>query len=374
MIIADKSEHQRQPGIFHLSFILRAKSYHSSANMKTSAKDNSTGEMTEDVPDGPLIDTTAALSLHSKRTERRQKKRHRKASKQQATLLDLPSEIILQIIYFLNPSDIFNLSRTSKGLHQFINSETSRIAANVITSRYPVITQCFPLPILLRNVDQEAHAALLDDERQITHLHIHKKPYQHVLPPDPNVICTCLTCILAWNNLCVIIDFAFWQDNLEKGEPVTMIGRGEVPRWNQELITANALIVQKALRNPLWYARILEQHLKTTVASIRRHSNNSGNKRRRFRMAPEDVAVENDEFLKRSGPPSMDFPFHRDNYYMLEAYLPNRGWNSEAGEWRYMSAMQHERDVEFVKAWARRKEEARREVCDGEGKDEMQAS
>ena len=53
----------------------------------------------------------------------------------------------------------------------------------------------------------------------------------------------------------------------------------------------------------------------------------------------------------------MDFPFHRDSYYMLEAYLPNRGWNSEGNGWIYMPATQHERDVEFVKAWAKRRKE-----------------
>jgi len=111
------------------------------------------------------------------------------------------------------------------------------------------------------------------------------------------------------------------------------------------------------LKDGLWYARILEEHLKSTVGSIRRHGNNSGNKRRRFRMEAEDIRSENDGFLKRSGPPSMDFPFHRDNFYMLEAYLPNRGWNSESREWRYMSKDQHNTDVGYVVAWARRRKE-----------------
>lgn len=74
-------------------------------------------------------------------------------------------------------------------------------------------------------------------------------------------------------------------------------------------------------------------------------------------MTSEDAAREDDAFLARSGPPSTDFPWHRDNYYMLEAYLPNRGWNSEVGEWRYMSSAQHDTDVRFVTAWAKRKRE-----------------
>ncbi len=75
-------------------------------------------------------------------------------------------------------------------------------------------------------------------------------------------------------------------------------------------------------------------------------------------MSLDDVKSETDLFLERSGPPSLDFPFHRDNYYMLEAYLPNRGWNAEVAEWRYMPASQHDRDVEFVRTWARRRGEA----------------
>ena len=317
-------------------------------------------EDTADESHEPLVDTTAALPLHSKRTERRQKKRYLKenASKQHATLWDLPSELFLDILSFLRPSDIFKLLRVNQGFRKYILREKSLVAGLLITRRYSVLTKCFPLPVLLQNVDEGAHSALVDDERQAIHLHIHKKPYQHVKPPDPHTICTCLTCMLAWNNLCVIVDFGHWQPNLDQGEPIPMIPRGRFPKWNESLILRNGEVVQKALYNPLWYARILEEHLKSTVGSIRRHGNNMGNKRRRFRMSAEDVAVENDLFLQRSGPPSLDFPFHRDNYYMLEAYLPNRGWNSEASEWRYMPATQHDRDVEFVKAWAQRRREA----------------
>jgi hypothetical protein len=311
--------------------------------------------------DEPLVDTTASLLLRSKRLERLQKKRHQKeaASKQHATFLDLPSELILDILSLLRPSDIFTLSQVNHGLQNFILKDASRIAGAVIAERYSILTRCFPLPVLPKNVDKEAHSALLDDERQATHLQIHKKPYQHVQTPDPRTICTCLTCMLAWNNLCLLVDFAHWQQNLEQGEPIPMVPRGKNLKWNQKVISANATVVQKALYNTLWYARILEQHLKSTVGSIRRHGNNAGNKRRRFRMTVQDAAAENDAFLSRSGPPSMDFPFHRDSYYMLEAYLPNRGWNSEVNGWVYMPATQHDRDVEFVKAWAK----GRREVA-----------
>lgn len=72
-------------------------------------------------------------------------------------------------------------------------------------------------------------------------------------------------------------------------------------------------------------------------------------------MSIEDSRLGTDAFLERKGPPSLDFPFHRDNYYMLEAYAPNRGWSEERGEWWYVSPLQHERDVEFVKSWKSRK-------------------
>jgi len=304
----------------------------------------------------PLVDTTAAIPLHSKRTERRQKKRHlkEKSSKQHATLWDLPSELVTDILTLLRPSDIFRLARVNRALHDFIRGEEASLCRKIVAKRYAVLSQCFRLPVLLENVDKEIHPAMLSDERQAV-MNIHKRPYQHIKAPDRYLTCTCLTCMLAWNNLNLVVDFSHWQKNLDEGEPIPMIARGKNPTWNQKLTVANAQVVEKALRSTLWYARILESHLNSTVGSIRRHGNNKGNKRRRFLMMADDAKAETDLFLERSGPPSMDFPFHRDNYYMLEAYLPNRGWNAEASEWRYMPASQHDRDLEFVKSWAKRR-------------------
>ncbi len=304
----------------------------------------------------PLVDTTVPIPLRSKRTERRQKKLNLKhsASKQHATIWDLPSELFLDIFTRLRPSDIFKLARVNQAIRNFILEQETAIASEIIRRRYPVLTKCFPLPILLNTVDMEAHSALLDERRQAAHLTIHKKPYQHIKTPNIHEICTCLTCLLAWNNLCLVVDFAHWQKNLEHGEPIPVIARGRDPEWNQILISANGAIVEKALYSQLWYAVILSGHLRSTTVSIHRHSNNKGNKRRRFRMTAEDVAAETDHFLERSGPPTLEFPPYRDRYYMLEAYLPNRGWNSETGEWLYMPTSQHLRDVEFCKAWVRR--------------------
>ena len=269
----------------------------------------------------PLVDTTVAIPIRSKRTERRQKRRQQKekAHNDRISLLNLPSELVIYILGYLRPSDIFVLSRVSHSLRQFNIQQEPNIATEVIKSRYSALSKCFQLPVLLEKVDAGTHAILQSEKRQEL-LNIHKKPYQHIKSPDPSLICTCLTCVLAWNNLCVVVDFANWQDNLDANPitPIPIIPRGKYPEWNQFLMSANTAVVHNALHSPLWCVRILEQHLKSTVRAIRRHGNNKGNQRRRFRMAVEDAASESDGFLERSGPPSLDFPFHRDNYYMLE--------------------------------------------------------
>jgi hypothetical protein len=269
----------------------------------------------------PLIDNTLAIPLHSKRTERIQKRQQKKekAHNERMTLMDLPTEIVMEVFGHLRPSDLFILSRTSKPIRIFVLDQETTIATEIIQSRYVALSKCFHLPVLLENVEDSVHPVLQSEERQEL-MAIHKRPYHHIKAPDPTLICTCLTCILAWNNLCVIVDFSHWQDDLETVPitPIPMIPRGKYPKWNQKLIEGNAAIVKKALRSQLWYGRILEQHLNSTTRAIFRHSSNKGNKRRRFRMEAADAASGTDLFLEGNGPPSLDFPFHRDNYYMLE--------------------------------------------------------
>lgn len=305
----------------------------------------------------PLEDKTEALPLRSKRTERAQKKQIKKTSKSKpasSNLFSLPYELIMDILSLLRPSDIFSFSRTCRPLHDFIMQKEPIIARNIIAYRYGCLEKCFRLPVLMVDVDPAVHQAMQSDERQEL-LNIHKKPYQHIQPPDPSLVCTCLTCMLRWSALCLIVDFAHWQDNLDKGEPIPMIQRGKHPEWNQQLISKNAATVRKALYSPLWHGRLLETHLNSTTRAIKRHSANKGDRRRRFRMERADMESETDEFLKRSGPPSLDFPFHRDNYYMLESYLPNRGWNADEQRWMYMPASQHDTDIQFVLRWAEAK-------------------
>ncbi|RYP17468.1 hypothetical protein DL765_004514 [Monosporascus sp. GIB2] len=318
----------------------------------------------EDEDLGILEDKTEALTLRSKRTERLQKKQQtRKAKKvrqQGLDLLSLPYELIMETLGLLRPSDLFNPRRASKPLDEFVTYNEASLAKAITGWRYPCLEKCYRTPVLLENVDRTFHNDLKSPDRQEL-LAIHKKPYQHIQSPDPTEICTCLTCMLRWSALCFVVDFAHWQGHLDRGDPLPVIPRGRFPEWNQNLISRNAAIVRKALRSPLWHARLLEAQLDSTTRAIRRHAANKGNKRRRFRMSKEDVDSGTDRFLERSGPPSFDFPFLRDNYYMLEAYMPNRSWIAEHERWFYLPADQHDRDVEGVAKWAewRRRRDAK---------------
>ncbi|KAI3325379.1 hypothetical protein HD806DRAFT_446532 [Xylariaceae sp. AK1471] len=315
----------------------------------------------EDEELGVLEDKTEALTLHSKRTERARKRQTKKAMKvkgpAQGFLSVLPYELAIEILTLLRPSDLFRLQRTSQSFYAFITQEETRIAQAVSSWRYSCLEKCFRLPALLANIDPAIHHLLQIPERQEIFT-IHKKPYQHVKPPEPSEVCTCLTCMLRWTALSIIVDFAHWQEHLEKGEPIPVIPRGKFPEWNQTVIAAHATIVRKALYSPLWHARLLEVHLDSTTRSIRRHAANKGNKRRRFRMTQDDVNSGTDAFLARSGPLTLDLPYHRDNYYLLETFMPNRSWSQDLSRWLYLPAEQHDRDIEFVVMWAERRRKA----------------
>ncbi|ROV89721.1 hypothetical protein VMCG_10334 [Cytospora schulzeri] len=304
-----------------------------------------------------------SLTVFSKRSERQRKKHQLKRSKprgENSSLLDLPFDILVHVLAFLRPSDVFRLSRTCRPLNVFLLVDhAALISRSIVRWRYSCLEKCIRLPVLISDIDDLHLQALLQARERQEKLDIHRRPYyQHVKPPDPSLVCTCLTCVLRWNILCLAVDFAHWQGNLDAGDPLPVIPRGRQPEWNSNLLNSHAAVVEKAV-NPslggrashLWYAAILEAHLDSTIRSIRRHSANKGNRRPRFRMTPSDVVSGTDDFLQRSGPPSADFPFHRDNYYMLEAYLPNRCWFKEQGRWGYMPAEQHERDLEQIKRW-----------------------
>ncbi|ORY00974.1 hypothetical protein BCR34DRAFT_494263 [Clohesyomyces aquaticus] len=309
----------------------------------------------EESENEPLVDRTAALSLRSKRTERLRRKQATREKKQRAraSLSNLPTELILEVLKSLKPSHVFNFALVNNRFYSIVRANSRVIGDEMIRRRYTLLAQCFPVPNLLSQVDPLIQPLLLDPPRQ-KNLVLHTRPYQHISPPDPNLICTCLTCILTWNNLCLVLDFAHWQKYLDAGEPIWMVPRGVLAVWNQDLIDRNARIVRKAFEDSLWHAHILEKHLESTVRSIRRHQANKGNKRKHVEMQEEDAASGTDKFLSGEGPTSLEFPHNRDLYYMLEAYLPNRWWRKAEKKWVYTIAGQHERDLELVVRFAAR--------------------
>ena len=314
----------------------------------------------DDDDDEPLVDTTAVLQLHSKKTERMQKRLEKKSKKKPAakpqSFLDLPSELILEVLTYLHPSDLFRLQRLTRPMKAFIHENEPTIARDLIRSRYAILAKCFPLPVSFSSIDPTYHSALLSPKRQDL-LAIHKKPYTHIKPLDPLAICTCMTCVFAWNNLCTILDLAHWQSALDARIPITMIPRGATAPWNQDLIETSAARVETAMKSPLVYTALLAVHLDTTTRTILRRSKYIKTpqggpvlaQHRPYQLSLAEAARGSDEFLARKGLPSYEFPFHRDNYYNLEAYVPNRKWSSEEGVWKYYAGTQHARDLEWVR-------------------------
>lgn len=298
----------------------------------------------------PLEDNTAVLLLKSKRTERIQRRKVVRDKKKKAIIYvtELPTELILESLTYLSPQDVFNFSFVNHRFCSLVNANSQVIGDAIIRRRYNILVHCFPRPKLLRDIEPSVQEVLINPNRQ-AQLSIHKNPYQHIQPPDNHQLCTCLACILAWNNLSLVLDFAHWQPNLDKGVPIPIIPRGQTPKWNDELVARNARIARKAVDNSLWHARIIEMHLDSTIRSVRRHTKNKGNKRAHVSMTEEDVAAATDAFLSKHGPPSLEFPYQRDEYYMLEAYLPNRWWKKAESRWIYITPGQHERDLELIK-------------------------
>jgi hypothetical protein len=307
------------------------------------------------IDDEPLVDTTAALPLRSKKILRLKRKavdKQKKAAQRPpvTNLMDLPPELLQEVFGYLCASDIFRLLLVGRPVHAFVLDHENAIARDIIRRRYWVLARCFPLPVAFENVDPSARSALLSDRMQ-NMLQIHKKPYQHVKGIDPHKICTCLSCVLAWNNLNAVLDLSHWQKNLNEREPIPMIPRGTTPEWNTQLLDKHTAVVEKAMTSRHCYARILEKHLRTTIETISRtiRGKKTMHPRRLYHLTHQEAAKETDEFLERGGPPSYEFPWHRDNYYGLEAYVPNRKWAKEQEKWLYYAEGLHERDLQLVK-------------------------
>jgi len=325
--------------------------------------------------DEPLIDTTATLPLHSKKTKRLEKlklKRQRKINVESVTssFLQLPAELLSEILGYLRPSDICSVLLVSRATRDFVYQNENSIARDMVQRRYWVLSRCFPLPVPLHDVDEEARSALLNPRREKV-TEIHMKPYQHIRPMDVQKICSCHSCLFAWNNLCIVLDLAHFQDYLNTREPIPMIPRGTNSEWNMVLTGRNAMIVEHALSSLLCYAAILEKHLNSIVGTLLRsvrfpppapkHRHMMGaakpaktvHPNRLYHLMESDAATGTDEFLERQGDPSYQMPFHRDNYYNrnMDAYVPNRKWSKEEKGWMYYAAGGHERDLALAKRW-----------------------
>ncbi|KAF6803986.1 F-box domain-containing protein [Colletotrichum sojae] len=310
-------------------------------------------QATEAVTDSDLVTAMGKLKIRSKKTERMKRKMAKKTAKTGTSthLLDMPNEVLIKIITNLLPSDILRLLRTCSDMQFLVEHNRTVIGKEIIAMRYPILEKCFMLPVPLNQVDKGLHERLQDPKR-LEALVIHRK-YQHIPIVDPKAICTCLTCVVRWNSICIAVDFSHWQESLEEGIPILLVQRGLDPGWNVALNQRTRNIVSKALVSPLHYAHILEVHLRDTAAAIKRHSSNKGNKRRHFRMTQTDVQSQTDEFLGREGPSTTDLPFHRDNYYMLEVFMPGRTWLKEEKKWAYVPANLHKKDLGYIRSkWA----------------------
>lgn len=130
-----------------------------------------------------------------------------------------------------------------------------------------------------------------------------------------------------------------------------MIARGTNPAWNQSLLADFASVVSRSMNDNLWYARILELHLNTTVRTISRHfklHKPAEGVKIPFQLTLEDAASETDSWLEREGPASYEFPFRRDVYLSLTTFIPNRRFSKEEQRWLYQPGDQHLRDLEWT--------------------------
>lgn len=267
----------------------------------------------ENVELEPLIDLTEALPKRSKKTGRLQKRLVAKQQKEAnrvkgASLLDLPPELLEQVLGFLRPSDVYRAGQVNQTLRELVVENGNAIARDIIKRRYWVLSRCFPLPRPFGVLDSSAHPALLSERRLDLMEKVHKRPYQHVKGWDSLKMCTCSSCVFAWNNLCMILDLHHWQRNLDKREPIPMIQRGTSPEWNQHLLDSNAVVVERALNgDTLVYAAILEKHLQTTMSTLSRtfRGKKTIHPKRVYHFSSADAQTETDEFLERSGPHSV---------------------------------------------------------------------
>ncbi|RMZ78840.1 hypothetical protein DV738_g3688, partial [Chaetothyriales sp. CBS 135597] len=321
----------------------------------THAKKTARGKAGAVHDEPPLIDTTAKLALRSKRTERLLRRQQKKESQKREvgvkskieSFLGLPPELLTVVLSFLLPNEVLALRRLNQFTKEFIDDcDNERTIGNlIIQRRYTVLTQCFPLPVPFSVVQPAAsQQALLMLAAWQARQKVQRNSYEHIQPINPRLVCTCMSCVLAWNNLNVILDLAHWQSHLDNRQPLPTIPRGAAVGGSQ-----------------LTYARILQAHLNTITRTIVRNfrwhqqkttTYSSSQSERLYHLTDDDIARETDEFLERYGPPSYQPIYMRDNYYTEEAFVPNRKWDKDGQVWKYYPKwpMPHQKDLAWLTA------------------------
>ncbi|KAF7191510.1 hypothetical protein HII31_07012 [Pseudocercospora fuligena] len=298
--------------------------------------------------DEPLVDLTEALALKSKKTDRKKKQQQKKLERIEKkrvksdvkNFLELPPELLEEVLSYLRPSDIFRLLRLNRSTRDFILDNEQSIAKDIIRRRYWTLYRCLQIPVALEKVDHVAQQSLLTSNWQ-DRLRIHTKPYQHIRAIDAKSSCTCMTCVMAWNDLCSVLDLAHFQPTLDRHEALPAIPRGSNPEWNTRLAQEHAAIVEKAMRSPLHHALILQVHLASIMGTLTRPirwgNKTFAPKNMLYHLSDLDVERDTDEFLERSGPPSYEPLYFREyyNHQKWAAYVPNRKWDKETQKWLY---------------------------------------
>lgn len=265
------------------------------------------------------------------------------------SILDLPFDVLLDIFLWLRPSEIRTISHGSLALEEYLSRYDYYLAKRIIAERYNILSKCFPLPISVTELDSRTKELLGHPEI------LHRSQTQHPIlgylePGDLSKICSCKSCKLAWDNLCLVVDLAHFQGHLHYGVPIPKLGPAG-DKNNTKLMKSVALQVEEAVRSPMAYAAILELQLFSIVSTItrthmsapdrKRYNNLPGFRprmrplylRRPYGLTDEEVALNTDHFLRRQYKEAQPFPKKRDDYYGLEPYLPNRSWIEE--DWAY---------------------------------------
>ncbi|KAL2160691.1 hypothetical protein VTH06DRAFT_887 [Thermothelomyces fergusii] len=252
----------------------------------------------------------------------------------------------MAILKLLHLSDVFALSRASKGLHAFVLANEWAIANPIIKRLHPFFERFIIHAKEFERVEPAIQSLLERPDRP--DLGAHRNVHQNIPPPDKTLHCACMACLMRWNALCAVIDFAHWQDHLDGGIPIPTVERGTCPRWNQELLERNRRVAVKAPNSPLRYARILDAHQGSTIRSILRSLQTKMDQH--YYVTAADVRAGTDEMLQQNEPSTFDYPYARDLYYMLEAFLPGRSWIPELRRWVFMPETQewHETDLRIL--------------------------